>query len=675
MIEFRNSRPPPQRLVLTTTFADDLGLMEPPWKYRFGPFEVEMGVRKLSKNGAKVKLRGQPYLILEALLFRAGEVVTRKEIREKLWPADVFVDFEHGLNSSVKKLRQALCDSADQPRYIETLPRLGYRFIAPVEGVAKARSSAEVAPVETAASPSLARTEPSAGSFSSSLWRRAGLGLAAAVVLGGVLIGMFAKSSGWMRSPFRLSHKESASPPGRRFSSIAVMPLVNLSNDPGQEYFTDGMTDELISDLAQLGTLRVISRTSVMHYKGGNKTVLEIGRELGVDALVEGTVQRAENQVRIRVQLIDAASDRHLWARSYDHELKDVLLLQSTAAHDIVAEIQGQATEPPTATHAASEATIQPDVYDLYLKGQYFWNKRTVDGFRQAIDYFERATARDPRYARAYAGLADCYALIGPYSGVSQTPFMPKARAAALKALEIDDNLAEAHTALGLIVQNYDWDWPTAEKEYRRAIELNPNYATARQFYAEHLAWRGRFNEALRESDRARQLDPLSLIIATDNGAILYYSRQYGRAIVQFRSVREMDPTFEHAEIIVFPLVEQGRFAEAVADMDRGRRLHGNDPWVDLEQTYIYGRAGQLERGRRGLERLKEIDRRQTLDPTAFVFAYMGLGEKEQSLAWLEKAYSQHSNLLTTLKVDPVFDPLRGDPRFQNLLRRVGLTR
>jgi tetratricopeptide (TPR) repeat protein len=271
--------------------------------------------------------------------------------------------------------------------------------------------------------------------------------------------------------------------------------------------------------------------------------------------------------------------------------------------------------------------------------------------------------------------LADCYALIGPYSGVSQTAFMPKARAAALKALEIDNSLAEAHTALGLIVQNYDWDWPTAEKEYRRAIELNPSYATARQFYAEHLAWRGRFDEALRESDRARQLDPLSLIIATDNGAILYYSRQYGRAIEQFRSVREMDPTFEHAEIIVFPLVEEGRFTEAVADMDRGRRMHGNGAWVDLEQTYIYGRSGQLEQGRRGLERLKEIDRRHALDPTAFVFAYMALGEKEQSIAWLEKAYSQHSNLLTTLKVDPVFDPLRGDPRFQNLLRRVGLTR
>jgi TolB-like protein/DNA-binding winged helix-turn-helix (wHTH) protein/Flp pilus assembly protein TadD len=648
--------------------------MQPHWKYRFGPFELEAGVRKLSKNGVKVTLLGQPYLVLEALLFRAGEVVSREEIREKLWPADVFVDFEHGLNTSVKKLRQALCDSADEPRYIETVPRLGYRFIGPVECV----TDRTMSPAAPAADPeqvsrSLARNElPSSPSWGSR-WTGAALGLALAVVLGGALIVMSVKSSGWVRWPFGLPHNESASHPTRRLRSIAVMPLVNLSNDPAQEYFTDGMTDELISDLAQLGTLRVISRTSVLHYKGGNKTALEIGRELAVDALVEGTVQRVENKVRIRVQLIDAASDRHLWARSYDHELKDVLLLQTTAAHDIVGEIRGQVDGTPANMPSASELTVQPAAYDLYLKGQYFWNKRTVDGFQQAIMYFERATAKDPHFGRAYAGLADCYALLGPYSGVPQTEFMRKARAAALKALEIDDNLAEAHTALGLIVQNYDWDWSTAEREFRRAIELNPNYATAHQFYAEHLAWRGRFEEALRESERARELDPLSMIIATDNGAILYVSRQYERAVAQLRSVREMDPTFEHAEIIVYPLVEQGMFTEALADLDRGQRMHEDDAWVELGRTYVYGRSGQTELSRRGLEKLREVDRHHGLDTTSFVFAYIALGEKEQSLAWLEKAYSQHSNLLTTLKVDPVFDPLRDDSRFEQLLHRVGL--
>jgi tetratricopeptide (TPR) repeat protein len=306
--------------------------------------------------------------------------------------------------------------------------------------------------------------------------------------------------------------------------------------------------------------------------------------------------------------------------------------------------------------------------YDLYLRGQYYWNKRWL---KQAIEYFQKATAEDPNYARAYAGLADCYALMGGYSGRPQNEFMSQARTAALRALELDGNLAEAHTALALIVQNYDYDWQTAEKEYRRAIELNPNYATAHHWYAEHLAWRGRFDEALRESERARQLDPLSLIIAVDNGAILYFSRQYDEAIQKLRGVKEMEPDFPRIHIVVFAYIEKGMYAEALADTKNWLEP-GSSPWYWSMQAYVYGRAGQQSEAQRALDKLLELNRRQQIDPSALIQAYIGIGNKDKAFNLLENAYSQHSTL-TTIKVDPIYDPLRSDPRFQDLLRRVGL--
>jgi tetratricopeptide (TPR) repeat protein len=304
----------------------------------------------------------------------------------------------------------------------------------------------------------------------------------------------------------------------------------------------------------------------------------------------------------------------------------------------------------------------------------YFWNKRTVAGFQQAIGYFQQATTIDSDYAPAYAGLANSYTLLTAYSSASATLYMPQARAAALRALQLDDGSAEAHTALALIVQNHDWDWQTAGKEYRRAIELNPNYATAHHWYAEHLMWLGRFDEALRESERARQLDPLSLIIATDNGAILYFSRQYDRAIEQFHTVLRKDPNFGRAAgVITYAYVEKGMFEQALADAEILRRFYGEGPWYWSSLAYIYGRAGQLEKARRELEKLEKLIRHEQFDPVIMVWAHLGMGDKEEALADLEKAYSEHFGILTTLKVEPGFDPLRSDPRFQDLLRRVGL--
>ncbi len=640
-------------------------------RYRFGQFDVYTDAREVSKNGRKLKLRGQPYLILEVLLRHAGEVVTREELRDKLWRADTFVDFEHGLNTSVKKLRQILCDSAEEPRYIETVPRLGYRFIAPVEVVAERTKSSEAAAAEAVpvVVPPTA-IEPVPSQFPSSRWRNLGLSFAVIVLLS---VAWFLKSSGRMQGIFGPSNPAAtAAPRATRIDSIAVLPLENLSNDPGQEYFTDGMTDELINDLAQLGTLRVISRTSVMHYKGGHATVPQIGRELGVDALVEGTVERVADRVRIRVQLIDTASDRHLWARSYDHELKDVLFLQSTAAHDIVAEIQGQVAGSSADSRSPNEHIVQPDAYEAYLKGRYFFSKRTTQGLQQAIKYFQQAVDKDPSYARAYAGLSESYALMGGYNNLLPKEFMPKAREAAQRALELDEQLPEAHTAMAFIAENYDWDWQTAEKEYRRAIQLNSNYGTSHHWYAECLALQARFDDAFPEIRRARQLDPLSLIIAADNGAILFFSRQYDRAIEQFRAVLEMEPNFPRAQLLIPAYVQKGRFTEALADAEEWSRRN-DSPWNWVMLAYASGQAGDRPKAELALRKLEKLDRLRSLDPLSFTVAYIGMNDKKKALFYLEKAYREHSSGLTSLKVDPTFDPLRDDPRFQAVLRRIGL--
>jgi tetratricopeptide (TPR) repeat protein len=348
--------------------------------------------------------------------------------------------------------------------------------------------------------------------------------------------------------------------------------------------------------------------------------------------------------------------------------------LQSEIAREISDEIQSALGEhKPVAP--VLKPTLSPqayEAYNLYLKGEYFLSQRTGEGFQKAIGCFVQATEKDPTYAPAYAGLANTYVLLAAYDSAPSGEFVSRARAAALHALQLDDRLPEAHAALALIVQNYDYDWATAEKEFKRAIELNPSYATAHHWYAEHLAWRGRFDEALRESDRATQQDPLSLIIAADKGAILYYSRQYDRAIAQFNAVRELDPEFSRTGIIFFCYVQKNMFREAEADIEK--RAPSNDPWRASNLAYTYGRAGEQAKAERELEKLLALNQRKTVDPIVIAQAYVGMGKHDQAIVWLEKAYAQRSNGLTALSVDPVYDPLRGEPGFQIFLRRVGLT-
>ena len=484
----------------------------------------------------------------------------------------------------------------------------------------------------------------------------------------GVSLVLLAAFGIWWRWPVR--PRPSAGRP-----MLAVLPFQNLTGDARQDYLSDGLTDELISRLGSLDPqgLGVIARTSVMHYRNSHAGLDQIGRELRVQYVLEGTLRRDEGKVRVSAQLIQLSDQTHLWARQYDREAMSLLTLQTEIAHAVADEIQltldGRKSSRPA---RPVPPPVSDEAYDLYLRGQYFWNMRTTQGLRQAIDYCGQAIALDPDFARAHAGLASSYALLGGYSGEPQVEFMSKARAASLRALELDPNLPEAEVALALIVQNFDWDWQGAEKRYLRAIELNRNYATAHHWYAEHLTFRGRFDEALAEAARAQQLDPFSLIIAADRAMIFYYSRRYERAIANLNSVLAMDPGLARPHMVRYAYVETGRFEEALADIESYRTVEGS-PWHWSSLAYVYGRAGRRRQSEHALAQLLEVNRHQATDPATISWAYLGLGEKDEALAWLERAYAQHSNLLTSLGVEPSYDPLRGDPRFRALLRRVGL--
>jgi TolB-like protein/DNA-binding winged helix-turn-helix (wHTH) protein/Tfp pilus assembly protein PilF len=643
----------------------------PGFDLRFGPYELKSRVRQLHKHGVKLKLRPQSFRVLEILLERPGDLITREEFRRELWPSDTFVDFEHGLNTSVKDLRSALNDSASEPRYIETLPKLGYRFIATVEPAES--PSTELPPAASVIDSSQAPVAtPESLPVQQQASRRSALGwpvlLVAALVIGASVAAYFH----WKHSQAR---RQTAS----EHLMVAVLPFENLTGDSTQEYFSDGMTEEMIAQLGRVDPehLGVIARTSVMHYKHSGEQLDQIGRALGVEYVLEGSVRRDSNKVRISAQLIQTKDQSRIWARQYDRELNGLLVLQGEIAHEAADEILlalGERKLTSNAAFTTSQVTKSYEAYDLYLKGRYFLAKRTPQGFQQAAESFEQAVAKDPNYAPAYAGLADSYTLMGEYDMVPPGEIIPKARAAALKALDLDEKLAEAHVSLAVIAQNYDWDWQTADKEFRRAIVLDPNYATGHHWYAEHLAFLGRFDEAFPEIQRARQLDPLSLIIQTDNAVFLYYSRQYDPAIAQFRAILEMEPNFPRVHILESAYVQKGQFAEALADVENWRRFDPDAFWGRTMEAYINARAGRPAQARRILDKLQSRES-GPIDPLALVAPYIALGDKDRAFMWLDRAVAVHSPGLTALGVDPTYDPLRSEPRFQALLVRVGLAK
>ena len=605
---------------------------------RFGTFELDVASGELRKQGRKTRLTPQSFQVLMLLLDHRGEVVTRDALRQKLWPADTFVDFDMGLSSAVKKLREALGDSAENPRFVETLPRRGYRFIAGGDELA--------APASTRRS--WAWSVPVAGAV---------LAIALAALFAGGGREWLSRSVATGTAPVEIK-------------SIAVLPLENLSGDVSQDYFADGMTDALITELAHIGRLRVISRTSVMQYRTARKPVHEIARELNVEAVVEGTVLRAGGRVRITAQLIHAPTDRHLWAKSYERELRDVLALQAEVARAIAQAIQ---VEVRPDEHRMSRApALNPDAYEAYLKGRFYWNMRGRENLRKAAGYFQQATRQDPTYAPAYSGLSDTYRIFDQY-GVAPSECMPKAEAAARKALALDDTLSEAHASLAGVLYRYHWDWDGAEREFRRALDLDPNYAEGHRAYAMYLLTIRRDGEALSQVRRAGDLSPLSPVISVEVASALTRVGRYDEAVEQVRSTREL----EHAsprvnQTLAMVYLRQGDLLKAIEALENRRVRQGRSaapgPWLG----YLYGATGRSAPALAALQSLEKRSREEFVSPQHFAIVHLGLGHQKEAFAYLERAFEQRAFELLGFS-GPLFDLLHDDPRYRDLVGRMGL--
>jgi TolB-like protein/DNA-binding winged helix-turn-helix (wHTH) protein/lipoprotein NlpI len=611
---------------------------------QFGIFQLDLKARELHKAGVKVKLQEQPFRVLALLVDRAGQVVTREELQQKVWPTDAYVAFDQGLNNAIKKVRDALGDSADSPRFIETLARHGYRFIAPI-AIALQHPS-----------------EPAQQRFGlSTRWKPALIGLACASLLAAMAYWA------WHGSLMR------AGSPTERVI-LAVLPFDNLSRDPDQEYFSDGLTEEMIAQLGKLNPerLTVISRGSVAKYKDSRLAANQIGRELRADYLLQGSVRRASDRVRITVQLIQVQDQTDLWAESYDRELKDLLTLQDSVARTVANQIHITLT-PGEQTRQSSKANVNPEAYEAYLKGRYYWNKRTADGLQKALIYFQQAINKDPTYGAAYSGLADCNSGLAWHGFKSPAEALPKANAAALKAIEIDPQSAEAHASLGLVL-THRWDWAGAEAEFKHALRLDPRYANAHHWYGDYLSIMGRHDEALLEARQALELDPLNLMIGTWVGRRFYLARKYELAIEQGQNTEELDANFAAAHLLLGESYVQMKLHDhGLAELQTAARLSGNSPLYLAQVAVAYASAENRPEALQIVAQLQSISSTRYVSPYGLAQIYAALGDKEQTFKWLQLALDDHAVWMSYLAVDPVFDSLRSDQRFQDLLRNVGL--
>jgi TolB-like protein/DNA-binding winged helix-turn-helix (wHTH) protein/Tfp pilus assembly protein PilF len=612
---------------------------------RFADFALDMTTGELRSNGNSTFLQEKPFQILTLLLERPGQLITRDELVKQLWADGTFVDFDQSLNKAVNRLREALGDSAEHPKFIETLPRRGYRFIAPVEPLVEDSPNRESR--GTTRNPQ--RKAP-----------RSTRVMIPACALG-LIIGC------WL--VWRIAWRDHTA---GMIRSIAVLPLENLSGDAAQDYFADGMTDELITNLGQIGSIRVISRTSIMQYKGVRKPMPQIARELDVDAVVEGTVLRSGEQVRITAQLIQARTDQHLWTNSYQGDIRDVLGLQSQVASAIASEILIKLT-PQQKAALKSSRVVNPDAYEAYLRALPLAQRRTVDGLRQSIEYFEHAVAKEPNYAEAHAGLASAYIALGHMVALPPQQAFPRAKTEALKALEVDEALAEAHESLATVRFLYDWDFPGAETEFQRAILLNPNSTDAHEGYSDFLVAMGRPDEAIAERVRNRQIDPLSLSAIVGIGWEQYLAGRYDLAIENASSVLAVDPNNYRARLCLGLSLEQKRqFSAAILELQKATNLSNDNVWIDFV-AHAKALAGDKLGAQKILADLLALSRRTYVSPWCFAMMYAGLGDKEQSFIWLEKSYEGREHDLAFSKVWPMFDSLRSDPRYKDLMHRVGL--
>jgi len=631
---------------------------------RFGVFELDLRAGELRKRGIRIRLQGQPFQVLSMLVDRPGEVVTREELQKNLWPADTFVDFDHGLNKAINKIRDALGDSAESPRFVETIARRGYRFLAEV----KAAEAAPTRGPEAVSPPPPEREVPKSQNVSGKSPILTHLLASPASKISIFLLVLVMASLAAWKIYF-------SNPPSPVIRSLAVLPLESLSSDASQDYFADGMTDELISDLGQISALRVISRTSVMGYKHARKPLPQIARELKVDAVVEGTVLRSGDQVRITAQLIEASTDKHLWSQSYEGGLKNTLAFQNDVARSIADQIQINLNAQEQA--ALKKVTVvDPEAYESYLKGRYFWNKRTADGLSNAIDFFNDAIENKPNYAQAYAGLADSYALEGDwkYGLLAPKEAYPKAKAAATKAIALDGTLGEAHISLAFCLENFDWDSQSAGREFTRGIELNPGYAIGHEWYGWHLAALGRHEEAIAEVEKAVSLDPLSPSIGTDLAEELLVAHRFDEAITQSRKTLILDPFFAPVHYVLGQtLVQKHNYNEAISELQKAIELSPGSTAFKANLAYAYAASGMPNKATKILDDLKNRSPQSFSNAPEIAMIYVGLNDKDQAMAWLEKSYAERFSPWVLMR--PCFDPLRSDPAFQDLVRRIGLPR
>ena len=646
---------------------------------RFAEFELNPRAGELRKQGVKIKLQEQPFQVLAMLLEHPGEVVTREEFQERIWPADTFVDFENGLNKAINKLRGALGDSAENPRFVETLPRHGYRFIASIDRVEESQNSRDAPPPLPVSPPPggfpeavQATTSPPAKATGErppvpTVRRQLRLRWAAVLTLAATFAAVVGLNIGGPRYRFF------AGPAAGRIRSIAVLPLENLSRDPDQEYFAEGITEALISDLGKIGELRVISRTSVMRYKGTKKSLPEIARELQVDSLVEGAVARSGDRVRITANLVQASPEKQLWADSFEGDLRDVLALQGDVSRAIANGIQIRLT-PQERTRLVSAHSVHPAAYEAYLEGRYFWEKLWPLGGPKARDYFALAMKKDPTWALPYSGLADSYLIVGGNMAMPNE-FCLKGKAAALEAVKRDDGVAETHATLADAEFWCEWGWFGAEREVRRAIELNPSFAHARSSLGRYLFAMGRTEEGLTETKRAVELDPLSLRIRWDRWLLLYLAGQYDGATEQCRKLQEIDSNNDLGHLYCGDVdVEKGNLAQGIREVQEAVTLSGSEHARAIAALgYAYALAGRRNDAQNIIAQLKELSKRRYVHPVLVAAVYAALGQKEDAFEWLERGYRVHSRDLLELKYDPHFATLRSDSRFVDLVRRVGL--
>jgi TolB-like protein/DNA-binding winged helix-turn-helix (wHTH) protein/Flp pilus assembly protein TadD len=625
---------------------------------RFDTFELDLRAGELHKRGVKLRLQGQPLQVLAILLESAGNLVTREELRGQLWPADTFVDFDHSLHNAVGRIREVLGDSAEIPQYIETLPRRGYRFIAPVEEVQapriseangnKTRQAVAVAPPTT---------------------RQSKTRVALALTL---LILAATASAFWLVRA--VSRPTSAAP---RLRSIAVLPLENLSGDPSQEYFADGMTEALITDLAKISALRVISRTSVMRYKGTKKGLPEIARELNVDGIVEGSVMRSGNRVRITAQLLHAPTDKHLWAEAYERDLGDVLGLQNEVAQAIVQQVRAQLT-PQQQARFRSARLVNPDAYEAYLRGRYYLSNQftMAQPLNMAKSYFEESIRKDPGFALAYSGLADSYVYLA-FFGQGQLPpdrAYRSAKEALRKAEELDDSIGETHDTLGIMSWRFEWNWDAADREFNRAIALAPSYSCAHEDRAAYLSFIGRRADALAEMAKSNELDPGPSSAMTES-AVYFQLREFESLVETSRRGIASYPNewVEHYSLGV-GYEGTGKRLEAISEYEKAIEMSNGDQDAIASLAHAFAGIGRRAEAEKILLDLEQKSKSAYVSPYIIATVYAGLGEKEKAFELLERAYQERSlDISWHLKADLRIDNLRSDPRFETLLRRVGL--